>query len=513
MESPRSTSPPPAAERGGPLGVLDAANIIIGIVVGTVIFKSPIEIFHGSGGPWGGLLAWLIGGVFAFIGAMCYAELATSYPRSGGDYVYLTKAFGPWAGFLFAWAQLTVLLPAAIGTMAVVFGQYATTLRDLSADFPGAGLSSEILYAFAGIAGITLLNMIGVVVGKLAQMLLTVLKIAGLIAIIVAGLAFSKSTPTEWPSDTSAAWTWGPASLILTMYAFGGWNDAGFVAAEVRNPSRNIPRALFFGLGIITVLYLLVNFAYLTSVGFDTASQAGKEDRSKWPLLPLKVLENAHDQITPAVEGDGAIQADGAKLPVQAMAIVILISALGAVNGLTFAGSRVYATLGNDYKLFTWLGHWKPGRGAPLLALLFQAAMTAAMVAGFGTKAGHELVNQAVGIVGVQFDPAPGDAFGQLFATTAPIFWALFLMTGLSLFVLREKKPASERPFSVPLYPILPILFCNMCCYGFYSAVVFMHNVMKLTPACLLLVGLVLLGLPLYGLSRLVGYRDSAADQ
>ena len=244
MESPRPmfSSPPPPPERGGPLGVWDAGSIIIGIVVGTVIFKSPNVIFNGSGGPWGGLLAWGVGGVFAFIGAMCYAELATSYPRSGGDYVYLTKAFGPWAGFLFGWAQLTVILPTSIGTMAVVFGEYATKLYDLKPLVPDSGLSSEILYAFGAVGVLALLNMVGVVVGKLAQNLLTILKIAGLIAIVVAGFMVRKSNPADWPHETTAAWTWGPASLILVMYAFGGWNDAGFVAAEVREPSRNIPR-------------------------------------------------------------------------------------------------------------------------------------------------------------------------------------------------------------------------------------------------------------------------------
>ena len=511
MESPRPlfSSPQPPPERGGPLGVWDAASIIVGIVVGTVIFKSGPFIFSGCGGPMGAMLAWVVGGVFAFIGAMCYAELATSYPRSGGDYVYLTKAFGPWAGFLFGWAQLTVIMPASLGAMAVVFGEYATNLYDLSERFPGTGLSSQMLYAFGSILVLTVLNMIGVVVGKIAQNLLTILKIAGLIAIIVAGFSNVQSMPQEWPMGEARDWSWGPASLILIMYAFGGWNDAGFVAAEVRDPSRNIPRALFFGLGVITLLYLLVNLAYLFGLGFETASQFDKQ-------LPLLVLKN--------VFGD-----NGAK----AMSVVVMISALGAVNGLTFVGARVYATLGNDHKLFAWLGCWKPGRGAPLLALAAQALITLALIAAFGMTQGHEFLQQTIDriVVGVNgfaevtrldqifgqvkltLGAKVGDAFEQLFAVSAPIFWAFFLMTGLSLFVLREKKPASQRPFSVPLYPILPLLFCNMCCYGFYSSVMFMHGFLHLTPACLLLVAIVLLGLPLYGLSRAFGYHEGAVDE
>jgi amino acid transporter len=293
-----------------------------------------------------------------------------------------------------------------------------------------------------------------------------------------------------------ADWTWGPASLILVMYAFGGWSDAGFVAAEVRDPSRNIPRALLLGVGVVTVLYLLVNLAYLMGVGFDVAAQTSKAPTGPWPQLPLVVLENALG--SPAA---------------LTMNLLVMISALGSANGLIFAGSRVYATLGNDHRLFAWLGFWKPGHGAPLLALLVQGLLTAGLVALFGTTAGHAFVDQTASLVGVKFDPKPSDAFDQLFAVSAPIFWALFLMTGVSLFVLRRKKPASERPFSVPLYPVLPLLFCATCCYGLWSAFTYMHNDKKLTPAFLLLLGIVLLGLPLYGLSRLLGYRDNAVDE
>src|SRR3954447_14554451 len=137
--------PPPAEE--GELGVFDAVNIIVGIVIGTTIFKMAPNIFSLAGSPWGALLVWAIGGLLAFVGALCYAELATSFPRDGGDYVYLTKAFGPWAGFLFGWTQLTVVLTCSIGAMAVVFGEYASKLYDLTQHIQYGGLSSTFLYA------------------------------------------------------------------------------------------------------------------------------------------------------------------------------------------------------------------------------------------------------------------------------------------------------------------------------------------------------------------------------
>jgi amino acid transporter len=489
---------PDEAPPEGQLGVWDAGAIIIGIVIGSTIFKTPVTIFGASGGPWGGLLVWVFGGLLAFIGALCYAELATSFPRSGGDYVYLTKAFGPWAGFLFGWAQLTIVLTCSIGAMAIIFGEYATEFYKLDQLLPQAKMPSEVLYAIGAIVILMLMNMIGVVLGKLAQNLLSLLKIAGVLALIVAGFGWSESNPADWPRAEVGDFTWGSLSLILVLYAYGGWNDAAFVAAEVREPRRNIPRALLYGVGVITVLYLLVNAAYLVGLGFDVATQKGVADSDR-KLLPLLLLQKPFGEM-------------GEK----AMAIVVMIAALGAVNGLTFAGARVYATLGNDHSLFSWMGHWKPGRGAPILALLVQGIITLAMVVTLGTEAGHHAVDQFVGIFGASLgqDWKPGSAFDKLFAISAPIFWIFFLATGLSLFVLRERTAAEGRPFSVPLYPILPIIFCNMCVYMTYQAIMYLNAPwMQLIPVFLVFVGLVLLGVPLYLLSRTIGYREGADDE
>lgn len=480
------------------LGVWDAASIIVGIVIGSTIYKTPVMIFDSSGGPWGGLLVWLVGGVLAFIGALCYAELATSFPRSGGDYVYLTKAFGPWAGFLFGWAQLTIVLTCSIGVMAVIFGDYATRLYDLKQVVQVGELSSGTMYAFAAIVVLSVLNIAGVVLGKLAQNVLSTLKIAGLILLIVAGIGWSESNPTSWPTGGENDFSWGSLAIILVLYAYGGWNDAAFVAAEVRDPRRNIPRALLYGVGVITILYLLVNLAYLMGLGFDVASQKDVAFPAR-KLLPVLILEKAFGDL-------------GAKL----MSVIVMVSALGAVNGLIFAGARVYATMGNDHRLFGWLGHWKPGHGAPILALLVQALITLSMVAAFGTKEGHAYVDRIVGTFGASLGESwdISDAFDKLFAISAPFFWFFFLMTGLSLFILREEKPRSQRPFSVPLYPVLPIVFCCMCVYMLYQSVAFVNSpFMKMTPVLLAFVGLVLLGLPLYWLSRQIGYHEGGIDE
>jgi APA family basic amino acid/polyamine antiporter len=499
---PMKPAPAPPDERQ--LGVFDAVNIIVGIVIGASLFKIPWLIFANSvvvetkdgievvtGGPYSAMLVWILGGVLAFVGALCYAELATSFPRAGGDYVYLTKAFGPLTGFLFGWAQLTVVFTASIGLMAYVFGDFATSLHKLTDSFQFADLSSEFMYAGLAVIVLTLFNIVGVVLGKLAMNLLTILKMIGLIGLIVAGFGWAHSWPNEWPAaierqaDGGLTYNiaWQSLAIILVLYAYGGWNDAAFVAAEVRDPRRNIPRALLLGVGIIMVLYLLVNTAYIVGLGWENVRRPGR--------LPEELMSK-----TPLGEWGG-----------KAMSILVMISALGAANGLIFTGARIYATLGNDHRLFGWLGHWTPGRGAPILALLVQAVITLGMLAAFGTTAGHDFVDQTLSYVNItpQAGWDPDKAFETLVAISAPIFWLFFLMTGFSLFILRGHRSAAERPFSVPLYPLLPIIFCNMCAYMLYQSIIYVKW------HALFPIGIVLLGIPLYFASRSLGYRDSSA--
>lgn len=586
------------------LGLFDAVSIIVGIVIGTTIFKVPWLIFDNSSDPVMGLSVWLLGGVLAFIGAMCYAELATTYPRTGGDYYYLTRSFGPCTGFLFGWAQLAVVFTASIGAMAFVFGEFATEFEDLGKHFDlkefneqigSVGIHSEFIYASLAVIVLTFLNLLGVLMGKLTQNLLTVVKIASVLAIIVAGFGWPKSLPTDSPSEWRLAnnrpnefageggedknkpyafenpyWDltiarkennglqfvftnrstvrqridfklslrtskdekaepevfelksdtvepsdeekkssktfdfppktgqeratvsspaivprsigWQALALILVLYAFGGWNDAAFVASEVREPQRNIPRALLIGVGLITVVYLLVNAAYISGLGWVEASSFGR--------LPAKLLENVHRDW-------------GGK----AMSILVMISALGAVNGLTFTGARIYATLGSDYALFSWMGHWKPGKRAPILALLVQALATLSMIFMLGTEQGHNWINVLLNLANIPHDPEwkSGDAFEKLVSHTAPVFWIFFLLTGASLFRLRTIDAGLARPFSVPLYPWLPLIFCNTCIFMLYSSVVYVGW------RSLFAIALTLLGIPLYLFACLIGgYRGDA---
>jgi APA family basic amino acid/polyamine antiporter len=283
----------------------------------------------------------------------------------------------------------------------------------------------------------------------------------------VEGNPFTVTNPTRGGGGFSV-------SMILILYAFGGWNDAAFVAADLKD-RRNITRALLLGTAGITLIYLLVNFSYILGLGFERA-------RFAYPNIASHVL------------GD-AFGATGSVI----ISIVVMISALGAMNGLIFTGSRVYLSLGAEHRVFGLLGHWNATLKAPIWSLIAQGLVTIAMIVIVGTATGRDMVDQALGAAAI--DPIPwGQYFGgfnTLFAGGAPVFWIFFLMTGFSMFALRARDPKISRPFMLkaPWYPLLPIIFCGMCLFGFYAAMRY--------AGWISLLGFVplFLGLPLYWLS------------
>lgn len=456
------------------LGLFDCVSIIVGIVVGSAIFRVTPLIYGSVSSPWIGMGAWLLGGILSLIGALCYAELATTYPRSGGDYVYLSRAFGAPVGFLFGWAQLTAILTGSTGAMAFTFADYAIPLF-------GWETGWGVLLAVAAVGLLTAINLLGVVCGKVTQNLLTVVKVVGLTAIIIAGFTYG-NTVSFSQTATAGGGGFGFA-MVMVLYAFGGWNDAAFVAAEVKDRKRNIPRALILGTTGITVVYLLINGGYLMVLGFD----------------------GIRSSFTPAADTMKVAFGDhGAK----AITVLVMISALGAINGLIFTGSRVYSTLGSDYGLFAWLGKWNHKLDAPIWSLLAQGAVSLAMIIAVGTEGGRVAIDSS--LTAVQFGTIDwakyGGGFGTLVAATAPVFWTFFLLTGLSLFSLRDKDPNIERPFSVPFYPFLPFVFCLTCTYMLYSAVMWAERLTLLGAVP------VLLGIPLYFLSSRTTPAATAAD-
>jgi amino acid transporter len=444
------------------------------------------------------LVLWGVGGLLSFIGALCYAELATTYPRTGGDYVYLTRAFGRPVGFLFGWAQLAVVLPTSIGMMAFVFANYASR-------FWPAFLGWETELAFRAVIVLTALNVMGVTLGKRVQNFLTILKVIGVIAILVAGFGWRKdgaSWKPAWPEQQPGLNALGPfaVALILILYAYGGWNDAAFVAAEVRDVRRNLSRALFLGVLLITLIYVAVNAAYINALGY-----AG-------------------------MKGSEQVAADVLALPFgnfgeMAMCAIVMVSALGAMNGLCFTGARVYAALGRDHPVLGWLSPAEEARGGgPVVSLIIQALITTLLIYTAGSPTGKEMVHHVQGWVheqagkvgladwiglGESTNWSASAAFNYLFGCSAPVFWLFFLLTGISLFVLRAKDRDVERPFRVPLYPVVPALFCLSCALWLYRSIEYAVSPQPAglnATGGLLVIGVLplLVALPLYGVSRLL---------
>ncbi|TMQ33272.1 MAG: amino acid permease [Planctomycetota bacterium] len=324
------------------LSLWDAVSIIIGIVIGAGIYETTPLIFQQVSGPGLALGVWALGGLLSLIGALCYAELATAYPQSGGDYVYLTRAFGPWMGFLFGWAQLVVIRTGNIGLMAYVFADYAVRLWDFGQD-------AALIYAVLSVSILSFLNILGIVFGKGTQNLLTLAKVLGLGGILIAGFLAPQTSGQATTAAGSQSGSIGLA-MVFVLYTYGGWNDAALVAAEQRNRRRNITLALVIGTSAITLIYLLVNLAYLRGLGFEgvKASRAVAAD----------VLERYFGS-------------NGSRI----MCLLVMISALGAMNGMILTGSRVYSAMGADYGLFAWLGKWHPRLGSPLWSILTQFAL------------------------------------------------------------------------------------------------------------------------------------------
>jgi amino acid transporter len=418
--------------------VTDTIALIVGVVIGIGIFKTPSMIAANTGRTDVFFLAWLAGGIISLIGALCYAELATAYPHTGGDYHYLTRAFGRKVGFLFVWSRMTVIQPGSIAMLAFVFGDYLSQILPL-------GHSAHSLYAALSIAILTALNLMGAQKGKWTQNLLTAIKLIGLFSVVVVGMMFPSSPSPIVAVDPNPETSFGLA-MVFVLLTFGGWNEAAYISAELHEVQRNMVRALLWGIGIITVVYLLMNLAYLRGLGLREMGQS--------EVVAADLISRILGQ-------------RGAKF----ISLLIVISSLGAINASLFTGCRTNYALGQDFSLFGFLGRWHGRSNTPTNALLFQGAIALVLVL-FGT-----LVRKG---------------FVTMVEYTAPVFWCFFLLTGLSLFVLRIKEPEVTRPFRVPLYPFTPLFFCMTCVYMLQSSVAY-TGVGALVGLAVLLAGALLL--------------------
>ena len=432
----------PASAPRPQLSLFDCICVIVGIIIGSGIYKTSPLITSQTTGVSQSLLdsgilpaglndpsvlplvvliaTWLLGALIALCGALCYAELASAYPHHGGDYVYLKRSFGPGVGFFFVWCEFWIVRPANIGAVGFVFSEYFLRLFGLQVTpwlTTGVTAGAVVL--------LTVMNVLGVRSGIRTQNTLSVIKVVGLILIfLVAFLLPVRAGFESVPFDSGSAGGSFALAVVLIMFTLGGWNDLAFVSGEVKNPKRNMFLALVLGLACVTGVYILVTLAFVHGLGFGGVVQAQE--------VASDLLQSRLGSI-----GSGLISG------------LICVSTLGAINGMLYAGARIYYALGKEHPSFSYVGVWNSRWGGPVRGLWAQTLIALGLIVGFGL---YE------------------NGFTRLVNFSTLFFWSFFFLVGVSLFILRFKEPEHPRPYRVFGYPVVPILFCLSSIYVFYSS-------------------------------------------
>jgi amino acid transporter len=421
----------PKAEPRAVLGLREAIALVVGVVIGAGIFKAPSMVAGMTGSPEWMFGAWLLGGIISLIGALCYAELASAYPNAGGDYHFLRRAYGASVSFLFAWARFSVIATGSIALLGFVFGDYLSQVLPLHALGPAW---SSALYAAAVIILLSWINLRGIKAGASTQTWFTAVEVGGLLLIAAAALFLvargAQHAATAAPAPTQGAPASFGLAMVFVLLTYGGWNEAAYISAELKDVRRNMVRALVISLLVITVLYLLVTWAYWEGLGMDGMARS---DAVAADLLRL------------------AFGPAGEKL----ISVMVAISALTSINATIIVGARTSYAAGRDWRALGKLGEWDAARCTPANALRIQCAAALLLV-----------------LVGAW----TGSGFKAMVEFTAPVFWLFFLLSGVSLFVLRVREPSTERPFKVPLFPFLPLLFCAICGYMLWASLSYVYS-------------------------------------
>ena len=429
------------------LTLTDATMLVAGSMIGSGIFIVSADISRTVNSPLWLMLAWLAAGVITMLGALSYGELAAMYPRAGGQYVFLRESMGPLMGFLYGWTLFIVIQTGTIAAVAVAFGRFLGVLwpaitpdrfgwfPQVDISTPGGlievGLTPQRLIALVTVWILTWVNLRGVREGKLVQTTLTIVKTGALALLIILGLTIGRNAGAIAANFgtgnfvghvdvTSAFMVAFGASLVGSLFSSDAWNNVTFAAAEVKNPQRNLPLALLMGTGLVSMLYILANIAYLN-------------------VLPLHGTKDAADVLGRGIQfatqdrvGSAAAEMIFGAIGGTIMATAILISTFGCNNGLILSGARVYYAMAKDKLFFKRAGQLNKNH-VPASALIVQAIWTSLLC--------------LTGTYGQLLDYV-------IFA--ALIFYAL---TTIGLFILRSKRPDAERPYRAIGYPVLPALY------------------------------------------------------
>ena len=479
------TSPPSEFIRG--IGPLAAISLVVGSMIGSGIFIVSADIGRqvSDWGPGALLLVWLVTGAMTVTGALAYSELAAMMPKAGGQYVFLREGLSPAAGFLYGWTLFTVIQTGTIAAVAVAFARFLGVLvpsitPDIffplgSLSLPGAadpiqlGLSPQRVVAVLMIAALTAINVLGVRLGAAIQTAFSVAKIGALAVLVLLGLTLFRR-PDVAAVNFSNFWGTGDwslavlpvigAAMVGSLFSSDAWNNVTFAAAEVRNPTRNLPRALAIGTGLVSALYILANVAYLNILPFYG-------DPNGTDVMARGLQYAAQDRV-----GTAAIEVALGSGAAAIMAVAILLSTFGCNNGLILAGPRVYYAMARDNLFFARAGTLHPTYRTPVFGLVAQALWTMVLCLS-GTYS--ELLNYVV--------------FAAL------IF---YLLTTVSLFRLRRLQPDLPRPVRAFGYPVLPALY--IVAIAFLLVVLLADPQQRKFSALGLLI--VALGIPVYAVWR-----------
>lgn len=377
------------------------------MVVGAGIFKSPALVAENAGTAFAIYGVWILGGLISLIGALCYGELSTAYPSTGGDYHFLSLAYGRRVGFLFAWARLAVINTGSIALLGFVIGDYLNRVWDLGPQGPP-------LYAIAAVIGVTLLNLRNKAKVVATDYALISLEIVGLLVLGVAAiwLVVTGIPPKTLGNGNPQGLSGIGYAMVFVLLAFGGWSEMATLSAEVKDQKRGMVRALISAVIIITLLYILVSWSLMRGLGIEGLATSS------------------------APAADLMEQAFGAKAGV-VLAIAVAAAAITSINSTIIVGARTTFAAAQNEKPLAWLGLWDGARDIPRNAILVQSAIALGLIV-FG---------------------ALYDGFSTLVDYTAPVYWLFLMGSGFAVIVLRRKLPNVERPYLVPFYPLLPILF------------------------------------------------------
>jgi basic amino acid/polyamine antiporter, APA family len=396
------------------LGVSQACAIVVGTIIGSGIFLVPAEMMQAVGSAKLVYLVWLVGGLLSFFGALTYAELGAMKPQAGGEYVYVRDAYGPLAGFLYAWTWFLIAKPASIATVTTglvrILGTFS--IFNFFANHILGPITYGQLVAIAATIFISLLNYIGIKKAGEFQLIFTVLKIGIILAIVFIGFSYGAGSWSHFAENYTGAKggiAGFMAALVAALWAYDGWNDLNMVSEEIREPERNIPIALIVGVATVGALYMLVNAA----VQF---------------VLPASAIAASPRAASDAI--GMVLGASGAAIVSAGMAVSMLVT----LNGTTMSGARVPFAVARDRYFFAALAEVHPRYHTPSVAIIVQAVLSIILL-------------------------LLGGNFRQFFSLAIFAEWLFYMIAGSTVFVFRRRDPDARRPYRVWGYPVVPTLF------------------------------------------------------